>query len=253
MQLSILTYFHIIEHHAENCWRITKFFTGITTQMLHSRSFNLSSPRPTAHLTVLPVISLHHHPGRFKQVKWPGKLLITTQPTHCLCHTRCWDQVHQDWMRVDSHHLCPWALLHISLQLLLHCRGRLQAPDEHPEEPHCHTPHLQRILLHLQQYNATISYKPGNEMELPDALPRLSAKYEIPLDLHLDHIALSKTRLTQIHKKTESCLVLSNAFYRLIQNGWYATCRQTPWIAHKYWNMCDSNASDNGEASLYPY
>ena len=41
---------------------------------------------------------------------------------------------------------------------------RPQVPrDDCPEEPMCCTPHLQGIVVHIQQYNATIRHRPDNE------------------------------------------------------------------------------------------
>ena len=66
------------------------------------------------------------------------------------------------------------------------------------------TPYLHRMLLHLQQYDATIRYRPGSEMKLQNALSRLSSirhnkilnlKRDKILNLNVDHIAFSDTRL----------------------------------------------------------
>ena len=57
--------------------------------------------------------------------------------------------------------------------------------------------HLQWKLLQLQQYEATIWYKPGSEIQIPDALSRLCSVWQIDellLDLHVNHITLSDTR-----------------------------------------------------------
>ena len=45
--------------------------------------------------------------------------------------------------------------------------------------------HLQRMLLHLWQYDLVIMYQPGREMLLVDALSHLPSRTntEIPLDL----------------------------------------------------------------------
>ena len=46
-------------------------------------------------------------------------------------------------------------------------------------------PHLQRMLLELQRYNVTIKYRPGNQMQLADALSCCPARasQEIKLDM----------------------------------------------------------------------
>ena len=109
-------------------------------------------------------------------------------------------------------------------------------------------PCLQRMLTCLQPYDATISYKPGNKIQLPDTLSRSSSlkqRYEIPLDLCVDYNAVSNIRLASVHKETKSCLVLCTV-YRLKQNGWPATCRQTMRIVHKYNDKCNVHTSDDG-------
>ena len=49
-------------------------------------------------------------------------------------------------------------------------------------------PHLQRMLLELQRYNVMIKYRPGNQMQLADALSRcpVRASQEIKLDMRVD-------------------------------------------------------------------
>ena len=61
----------------------------------------------------------------------------------------------------------------------------------------------------------------------------------------MDHTASSNTRLASVHKKTASCPVLSTV-YRLMHNEWPATCRQTPRIACKYYDMRNNLRSNNG-------
>ena len=81
-------------------------------------------------------------------------------------------------------------------------------------------PHLQRMLLLLQEYDGTIKYMPGTKMQLQDALSKLSnirQRDEIPLDLWVDHIAFSDTNLAQVCKETKSCQLLSTV-YRLTHN-----------------------------------
>ena len=56
------------------------------------------------------------------------------------------------------------------------------------------SPHLQRMLLELQRYNVTIKYRPGNQMQLANALSRCPARAspEIKLDMRVDYIAFMK-------------------------------------------------------------
>ena len=67
---------------------------------------------------------------------------------------------------------------------------------------------LQRMLLHLQQYGMVITYRPGKEMLLADALSCLPSRTdtEIHLDLRVDAIsmyAFSLRCLTKIGAETQ--------------------------------------------------
>ena len=152
-------------------------------------------------------------------------------------------------MGVANCHLCLRALLDILLWSFLHYRDRPQGPGgDYPKEHNCCTPSFAKnahllITIWYHLLDAGI----GNEMQLPNVLSRLSSvkqRYEIPLELHVDYIAFSDCRLAQLHKETKSCPVLSTV-YRLMHNWWPATCRQTPRIGHKYWNMCNKVTSDD--------
>ena len=60
------------------------------------------------------------------------------------------------------------------------------------------SPHLQEMFLFLQQYDITIRYRPWKEMQLPDALSKhsgLKKRHEIPLDLYVDYISFSDSKL----------------------------------------------------------
>ena len=67
------------------------------------------------------------------------------------------------------------------------------------------SPHLQRMLLELQIYNVTIKYRPGNQMQLADALSRCPARaaQEIKLDMRVDYIAFTKPWIEK-HRETPS-------------------------------------------------
>ena len=67
---------------------------------------------------------------------------------------------------------------------------------------------LQRMLLHLQQYDLVITYQPGREMLLVDALSCLPSRMntEIKLDLQVDAIsmfAFTPRCLTKISAETQ--------------------------------------------------
>ena len=103
---------------------------------------------------------------------------------------------------------------------------------------------LQRMLLRLQQYDMVITYRPGKEMLLADALSRLPSRAnnsEIKLDLRVDAIsfaAFSSSRLTKTATETQSDPILSTV-HRLTLNGWPRVRRHIPRIARNYWDFRD--------------
>ena len=71
------------------------------------------------------------------------------------------------------------------------------------------------MLLRLQQYDMVITYRPGKEMLLADALSHLPLRAnntEIKLDLRVDAIsftAFSSSQLTKTTAETQKYLILS--------------------------------------------
>ena len=83
---------------------------------------------------------------------------------------------------------------------------------------------LQRMLLHLQQYDLVITYRPGKETLLADALSCLPSRTntEIQLDLTVDAIsmfAFTLRCLTKAGLETQWDPILSMV-HRLTLNGW---------------------------------
>ena len=108
---------------------------------------------------------------------------------------------------------------------------------------------LQWMLLRLQQYDLTITYRPGKEMLLADALSQLPSKTdtEIQLDLRVDAISLLSafncSCLTKIAAKTQKDLILSTV-HRLTLNRWPNRCAHMPRIARNYWDFRDELSID---------
>ena len=100
---------------------------------------------------------------------------------------------------------------------------------------------LQRMLLQLQQYNMTITYRPGKEVLLADALSHLPSQTDtqIKLDLRVDAISMSaftRSCLMKIAAETQWYPILST-LHRLTLNGWPARWTNVPRIARNYWNF----------------
>ena len=104
--------------------------------------------------------------------------------------------------------------------------------------------HLQRILLHLQQYDMVITYRPGKEMLLADALSHLPSRAnnsEIKLNLWVNAIsisAFSSSRLTKTVNETQKDPILLTVHW-LTLNRWPRIRRHEPRIAHNYWDFRD--------------
>ena len=65
---------------------------------------------------------------------------------------------------------------------------------------------LQRMLLQLQRYDYTISYRPGKEMTLADSLSRIpiaATHKEIYLDVQVCLIQFSRSRLDELRSATQ--------------------------------------------------
>ena len=101
---------------------------------------------------------------------------------------------------------------------------------------------LQRMLLCLQQYDLVITYRPGREMLLADALSCLLSRMntEIQLDLRVDTIsmfAFTLRHLTKIGAETQWDPILLTV-HRLTLNGW-PDRQGVPRAARFYWSLHD--------------
>ena len=106
------------------------------------------------------------------------------------------------------------------------------------------------MLLHLQQYDLIITYRPGKEMLLADALSCLPSRTdtEIKLDLWVDAIsiyAFSQRHLTKVAAEMQWDPVLSTV-HRFTLNGWPDRQGHVPRAARFYWSFRDE-LSINGD------
>ena len=100
----------------------------------------------------------------------------------------------------------------------------------------------------LQQYDLVITYQPGREMLLADALSCLPfrANTEIQLDLQVDAIsmfAFTPSSLTKITAETQWDLILSSV-HRLTLNSWPDSQGRVPRVARFYWGFHDKLSID---------
>ena len=113
-------------------------------------------------------------------------------------------------------------------------------------------PRLQRMLLRLQPYDLVIRYQPGKNMEISDALSRLSPeeKEAIPglnVEVHAIYPHFSKDMLQTIRDETAVDPEL-NALKEMIHLGWPSTIQQVSALLKPYWSFRDELAVEDGLA-----
>ena len=108
-------------------------------------------------------------------------------------------------------------------------------------------PRLQRMLLELQRYDVTIKYRPGNQMQLANALSHclVRASQEIKLDMRVDYIAFTKPWIEKLKDSTQRDPILGTV-YQLTQQGWPHQRRHVPCLARRYWDFRDELSTDDG-------
>ena len=109
-------------------------------------------------------------------------------------------------------------------------------------------PHLQRMLLRLQEYDQDIIYHPGKEMTLADGssrLPNKKTKEEIKLNVRVDFVQFSTEKLTQIHQATKADPLICRLRENILQ-GWPNTFREISKNLQPYWSYQDELSIENG-------
>ena len=100
---------------------------------------------------------------------------------------------------------------------------------------------LQAMLLRLQPYDLTVTYVPGKQIPIGDALSRANlpeAAPELKMDLinAIDHIAVSLMRYLEMQEKTASEL---SDLSSIILAGWPDKKEESPVHVREYWNFRD--------------
>lgn len=106
-------------------------------------------------------------------------------------------------------------------------------------------PRIARMLLRIQKYDVEITYVPGKNIPLADALSRLSpcvgetiADIDIQVhELHL-HLNANPTRIAEIRNETVKDTNL-NSLLAVISHGWPDKRAECPSHLHTYWNYRD--------------
>ena len=108
-------------------------------------------------------------------------------------------------------------------------------------------PRLQRMLLRLQPYDVTVTYRPGNEMLLPDGLSRLPVPdaNHIDLDLHVTFVQFTQPRNRSLQHETALDTTLMT-LKDIIIKGWPERRHDVPKALHQYWPFRDELAVEDG-------
>jgi hypothetical protein len=113
-------------------------------------------------------------------------------------------------------------------------------------------PRLQRMLLRLQPYDLVIKYQPGKNMEIADALSRLSPeeKKAIPgmnVQIHEIYPQFSSNMIGRIRENTSTDPELT-ALKEQAYEGWPQTNKNIPVILKPYWSYRDEITIEGGIA-----
>ena len=116
---------------------------------------------------------------------------------------------------------------------------------------------LQRLLLHLQQYDAEIRYRPGREMYLADTLSRAylslsptdtersETEKEVEIIHAVDYLAVSEQQLSKIKQETAKDPTLQT-LKKVILRGWPENSSSVPKEISEYFNVRDELAAQDG-------
>ena len=120
---------------------------------------------------------------------------------------------------------------------------------------------LQRMLLHLQRYDYTTTYRPGKEMILADSLSRMkkittASDKEMNLEYKVCFIQFSSPRLMELREKTQKDTKLS-ILCETITQGFPQKQREIHSALRKYWSFCDQLSIEDdlvlkGECVIIP-
>lgn len=114
-----------------------------------------------------------------------------------------------------------------------------------------HSTRLQRIKLKLMKYNLNVSYLPGKEMHIADALSRAFNNYhsKIDTDSSLNEVVhsvnMSDSRILEFQTETEKDAVLKELITK-VQDGWPNSKQKVPDSLSFYWNKKNDIWFENG-------
>lgn len=108
-------------------------------------------------------------------------------------------------------------------------------------------PRLQRMLLRIQPYDATIVYRPGKELKLADGLSRLNPRPgdTIRMDSTIHAVRWSSQKIDRLRELTDSDPVLT-VLRDTIHKGWPEKAQDLPKSIRSFWSVKDFLSVENG-------
>lgn len=108
-------------------------------------------------------------------------------------------------------------------------------------------PRLQRMLMRIQPYEATIVYRPGKEMVYADYLSRIAPRPgpEITFDHCVHTIQISDGQLDKVRHESKEDKTLA-ALSQQIVHGWPSEAKEVKQKIRQYWSMRDQLTVEDG-------
>ena len=113
---------------------------------------------------------------------------------------------------------------------------------------------LQRILLRMQRYDYSLTYKPGKELVIPSMLSRAplpdtdnSMDKEVDLHVHTvtSNVPATKSKLDELREATANDKMLRD-LREIIKSGWPETKSHAPVNTREYWDIRDELSEIDG-------
>lgn len=114
-----------------------------------------------------------------------------------------------------------------------------------------HSTRLQRIKLKLLKYDLDVTYLPGKEMHIADALSRAFNNYQNKKDTDsslnevVHSVNMSDTRISEFQTETQNDAVLKDLVTK-IQEGWPTSKQKVPDSLKFYWSKKNEIYFENG-------
>jgi hypothetical protein len=109
-------------------------------------------------------------------------------------------------------------------------------------------PRLQAMMLAVQDYDYKVKYVPGKDIGLADTLsrlPNLENSEDVSIDIRIEHLHFTDTKLTEIRSATTTDPAL-NELREVIFTGWPNKQQELPTSLRSFWSYRDELSIDDG-------